>query len=217
MASTVIYGQRSFAAAVASAAASAGHRVLAVSAPGPLDQLALWAARHGIPDLGPAPPAAAVPRSDVLVSAHSHAFIGARTRATATYAVGYHPSLLPRHRGRDAVRWTVHMGDAITGGTVYHLTGSVDGGPVAAQEHLHVLPDDDHHTLWARLFPLGVRLITAVLADADAGAVAWAPQDERAATWEPSWERPRMPRPELLELPPGPGYNGRYLAGQPRG
>jgi methionyl-tRNA formyltransferase len=41
---------------------------------------------------------------DLIVCAHSHDFVGAATRCKAVYgAIGFHPSLLPRHRGRDAI------------------------------------------------------------------------------------------------------------------
>ena len=39
-----------------------------------------------------------------------------------------HPSLLPRHRGIAAVEWTIREGDAIAGGTVYHLSDRLDAG-----------------------------------------------------------------------------------------
>jgi len=71
---------------------------------------------------------------DLILYAHSHDFIGAATRGkTRLGAMGYHPSLLPLHRGRDAVCWTLRMGDKVAGGSVYWLTDVVDGGPIAAQ------------------------------------------------------------------------------------
>lgn len=51
--------------------------------------------------------------------------------------------LLPRHRGRDAVRWTVACGDTVTGGTIYWLNNVVDGGPVLLQRTLFVQSDVD--------------------------------------------------------------------------
>lgn len=138
---------------------------------------------------------------DLIVSAHSHAFIGRRTRNAARIgAIGFHPSLLPRHRGRDAVRWTIHMGDPVAGGTVYWLTDNVDGGPVAAQRHLLVEPGWDHHDLWRRLFPIGVDMLREVVGDLKNGVMVQAEQNERCATWEPSWDRPPLFRPELPEI-----------------
>ena len=80
---------------------------------------------------------------DLIVAAHSHDFIGKKTRQKTTLgAVGYHPSLLPRHRGRSAVEWTVRDRDPIAGGSVFWLTNGVDCGPIAAQDWCWVRPDD---------------------------------------------------------------------------
>jgi hypothetical protein len=54
------------------------------------------------------------------------------------------------------------------------------------------------------LFPLGLRLISRVLADLSTGRKVAVPQDETLATWEPSWDRPPIFRPELPELGVGP-------------
>lgn len=111
-----------------------------------------------------------------------------------------HPSMLPRHRGQDAVRWTVHMGDAITGGTVYELSDKCDGGDILAQEVLFVRPGWDYHKLWEALFPVGVRMIVDAVAAIGEGRATYTKQDESVATWEPSWERPRLRRNELIML-----------------
>lgn len=93
------------------------------------------------------------------------------------------------------------MRDPIAGGTVYWLTQSVDGGPIARQDWCHVRPDDDASALWRReLFPMGVRLLDAVLDDLDRRVIIEVLQDESVATWEPSWERPPLYKPELPQI-----------------
>ena len=60
--------------------------------------------------------------TDLIVTAHSHARISREALAAAKLGgIGYHPSLLPRHRGIAAVEWTIREGDPIAGGTVDHL------------------------------------------------------------------------------------------------
>ena len=72
---------------------------------------------------------------DMIVAAHTHAFITADALARAKRAaIGYHPSLLPRHRGIAAVEWTIRCRDPIAGGSVYHLTERIDAGLIAAQD-----------------------------------------------------------------------------------
>lgn len=193
-------GTRSFGVAVLDAAIEHGHTVTGVTAPAG-DPVHAAAARRRLPwsdRIGPD----AVAGADVIVSAHSHAFVGRRTRAAVEHAIGYHPSLLPLHRGRDAVKWTIRDRDRIAGGSVYHLTDVVDGGPIAAQDWCFVRPGDTARTLWQRdLFPMGVRLLVGVLADLDRGRVVCVPQDPALATWEPAMDAPPLHRPELIELP----------------
>ena len=103
-------------------------------------------------------------------------------------ALGYHPSLLPRHRGRDAVRWAIHMGDHVTGGTVYWMDDGADTGPMAAQGWCWVRPGDTAEELWRRdLGPLGVRLFARALGAIEAGCPLAVPQDPELATWEPAF------------------------------
>ncbi len=150
---------------------------------------------HG-PGLLAGPVVGAAP--DLIVCAHHHGYVSKAWRKAARYgAVGYHPSLLPVHRGRDAVEWTIRCRDRIAGGTVYRLTGMADAGPVIIQRHVHVRPDDTAATLWRRsLGPLGVSLLIeavtliAVLGD-QAPAVD---QEETCATWEPALEVPSLRR-----------------------
>lgn len=142
--------------------------------------------------------------TDLIVAAHSHDFIGEKTRLRATYGgIGYHPSALPVHRGRDAVRWAIKMNDRITGGSVYRLSNRMDGGDILAQDFVFIRPDDDAETLWRReLAPLGVRLLAETVARiAREGHIPGKPQDEACATFEPSWERPPAYRPDLIMLP----------------
>jgi methionyl-tRNA formyltransferase len=106
---------------------------------------------------------------DLIVSAHSHAFIGQDVCAKARIAaIGYHPSLLPRWRGIAAVEWTIKAKDPIAGGSVYHLTDEMDAGGVVLQDWCHVYPDDDAASLWRRdLAPMGLRLLTEAVAMAE--------------------------------------------------
>jgi len=200
----ILSGQRSFGAAVLGLLRERGDDVLAVYAPHD-GKLATAAGLARVPwrlagtlrhDTMP-------PEPDLIIAAHSHDFIGRRSRAACRYgAIGYHPSLLPRHRGRDAVRWTVLMGDPIAGGTVFWLSDTVDGGPIAKQDWCMARPGDGPSEIWRRdLFPMGVRLLAEVLQDLDANRVVRVPQDQELATWEPSFDgAPRLFRPELAMI-----------------
>ncbi|MGO1000820.1 formyltransferase family protein [Lysobacter sp. CA196] len=192
----MLVGQKWFGAQVLALLREDGVEVVQVAAPAG-DRLAIDAADAGIPcaDPGRALPAAWVPEgTDLILAAHAHCFVTAGARARARWgALGYHPSLLPRHRGRDAVRWAIHMGERVTGGSVYWMDDRADGGPIAAQDWCFVRPGDDAASLWRRdLAPMGLRLIRDVLADLRAGVARREEQDEALATWEPAFDRPAL-------------------------
>jgi methionyl-tRNA formyltransferase len=128
------------------------------------------------------------PGTDLIVTAHSHARVAHDAVASARLGgIGYHPSLLPRHRGMAAVEWTVKEGDPIAGGTIYHLADKLDAGPIAAQDWIFVKKGESARELWERaLAPLGLRLIMEVVRHArDEGELPATPQDEQFATRAP--------------------------------
>jgi methionyl-tRNA formyltransferase len=128
-------------------------------------------------------------RTDLIVTAHSYARISREALAAARLGgIGYHPSLLPRHRGIAAVEWTIKEGDPITGGTVYHLADRMDAGAIAAQESCFVKKGETARELWERaLAPLGQKLLAEVIDYAKIhDALPARPQDEQFATKAPS-------------------------------
>lgn len=205
-----ITGQKSFGKAVFLALREDGHNIVGV-APAPpqkyYDKLHGIALRYNVPVVCEAErlTSAQIPDgTDLIISAHSHWFISEQAIKKARLGgIGYHPSLLPRHRGRDAVRWTIACGDPVTGGSVYRLNNKVDGGNIIAQNIQHVGKDWDHHELWKHLFPAGVQLIRDAAKQMErAGYIEGTPQDEKFATWEPPFApNARLFRPELLQLP----------------
>lgn len=150
----VIIGQQWLAAELLKQCRQSKHQVLMAIAPSGGDRLAKAADAAGV-ILGHHPNA--TPACDIILAAHAHAYIGAEVRRRARLgALGYHPSLLPRHRGRDAIRWAIHMREPVTGGSLYWMDDHVDAGPVVRQDWCHIRPDDTPVSLWRReLGPMG--------------------------------------------------------------
>lgn len=206
-----VCGQKAFGAAAAERLAAAGHRIIGATSPattsrGSYDLLAGYCLRTDTPwtDTARFTWRNIPPGTDLIVAAHSHAFVSRKARDRARIAaIGYHPSLLPLHRGRDAIRWTIRDHDRVTGGSVYHLTDRTDAGPIAAQSHALVPPGISVRELWRDLlFPLGLDLLETACNDAAADRLPALPQDEACATWEPSMDTAPLHRPDLPELPP---------------
>ena len=129
------------------------------------------------------------PDTDLIITAHSPARIGKDALAAAKFGgIGYHPSLLPRHRGKAAVEWTIKEGDPIAGGTIYHLADVMDAGAIAAQDWCFVKKGETARELWERaLAPLGLKLLADVIDYVKVHkALPSKVQDEQFATLAPS-------------------------------
>lgn len=193
----MIIGQKWLAAEVFALCQRRKDDIAAVCVPRTDDRLARLAAAVGVPvcqSTGRLSHSWVPDGVDLLLCAHAHIYIEADARSKARLgALGYHPSLLPRHRGRDAIRWALHMGDHITGGTVYWMDDGADTGPIAEQDWCWVQPGDTAEALWRRdLGPMGIRLFEQALAEIDQGIYKATPQIEALATWEPALHSKRL-------------------------
>jgi methionyl-tRNA formyltransferase len=74
-----------------------------------------------------------------------------------------HPSLLPRGRGPAPIRWTLIRGETETGVSIIHLTETVDGGGILAQERTEIAPEEDFGLLHDRLAKIGARMLVETL------------------------------------------------------
>ncbi len=194
-----LVGSRFFAVSVLQALREAPEiEITRVVAPAADDRLALAATQAGLslhvlanPKIVPAE--AVEPGTGLIVAAHTHARVSNEALARSRLGgIGYHPSLLPRHRGIAAVEWTLLEGDAIAGGSVYHLADGWDAGAIAAQDWCFVAKGENARELWERaLAPMGLRLLTQVVRDAArSGKLPAIEQDTRFATKAPMVRKP---------------------------
>jgi glycine cleavage system regulatory protein len=188
-----LVGSRYFGAMVFEALRSDGVDIARVAAPAIDDRLAVAAATAGVPvhvleNPKIVPGNAIADGTGLIVAAHTHARVSNEALARSRLGgIGYHPSLLPRHRGIAAVEWTILSGDPIAGGSVYHLADGWDAGAVAAQDWCFVAKGETARELWERaLAPMGLELLTLVVRHAATHATLPAhKQDERFATKAP--------------------------------
>jgi methionyl-tRNA formyltransferase len=170
-----------------------GIEFTSVVAPAADDRLALAAQAAGYPvhilENPKLVPAHAIAEgTDIVVAAHTHARVSNEALARSRLGgIGYHPSLLPRHRGIAAVEWTIREGDPIAGGSIYHLADRMDAGAIAAQEWCFVKKGETARELWERaLAPLGLKLLGDVIDHAKTHkSLPAKPQDEQFATLAP--------------------------------
>lgn len=146
---------------------------------------------------------------DLGITAHSFDYIGKKTRYIPKFGwIGYHPSLLPRHRGRSSIEWAIRMKEPITGGTVFWLNSGIDRGDIAYQDFCFIQPDlfimDPKKAalkLWkSSLQEIGIKLLKKAILDVKNGIIIKKPQDKRLSTWEPSTNVKDIYRPDSLML-----------------
>ena len=192
-----VVGSRYFGATMFDALRKEGIDIARVVVPASDDRLALAAGAAGVPVHVLANPkivpGEAIPEgADLIIAAHTHARVSNEALARARLGgIGYHPSLLPRHRGIAAIEWTILEGDPIAGGTIYHLADGWDAGAIAAQDWCFVAKGESARELWERaLAPMGIALMTQVVRHAaQHGSLPSRPQDERFATKAPMIKR----------------------------
>lgn len=130
---------------------------------------------------------------DLIILANVTRILRAAEIAEAgTGVLCFHPSLLPRHRGGDAVYWTFKMGDKESGVTWFWVDEGIDTGAIAIAEAVPIPPDSSPSKLYyGTLVPLGVSLMDRLLALLERGERPSTAQDESLATYEPL----RPPKP----------------------
>jgi methionyl-tRNA formyltransferase len=188
-----LVGSRYFGTAALERLLKESVEIARVIVPAADDRLALAASAAGLQvvvldDPAIVPADAIADETDLIVAAHSHARVSADALARSRLGgIGFHPSLLPRHRGIAAVEWTIKEGDPIAGGSIYHLAEKMDAGAIAAQDWCFVRKGETARELWERaLAPMGLDLLARVVREAAlSGKLPATPQDEQFATRAP--------------------------------
>lgn len=96
----------------------------------------------------------------------------------------FHPSLLPRFRGGNALAWQILLGSEMSGVTVFRPDAGVDTGPIVVQKGpVAIGPTDTSASLYFdKLYPLGLDAIAEAVAAVAAGEAQYLPQDEALAS-----------------------------------
>lgn len=96
--------------------------------------------------------------------------------------VGFHPTMLPRGRGRAPVAWTIILGERAAV-SLFCLTDEPDAGDIIIQREVPVLPDDYSEDLIARTNEALFDAILELAPVIEAGSLPRAPQDHAKATY----------------------------------
>ncbi len=96
-----------------------------------------------------------------------------------------HASLLPKYRGAAPIHWALLNGDTETGVTTFFLKRQVDTGNIIKQMKTPILPEDNLHSLYAKLCRLGAELVLKTTDLIATGSVSAGEQDNSLASPAP--------------------------------
>lgn len=102
-----------------------------------------------------------------------------------TYNIHY--SLLPRWRGAAPVEYALWHGDTETGVTLQKMVRKMDAGDIVAQQTVSIDHKDTADTLFAKLIPLGARVLLDTLPHILNSSITLTPQDEYHVTHAPKF------------------------------
>ena len=131
-------------------------------------------------------------------------------------SICFHPSLLPKYRGRSAINWALIKGESKTGVSLFWVDEGIDTGPILLQKEVAIDPDNTTGTLYFnKLFPVGVEAIGEAVDLIKAGNPPRIVQDEAKANYDPpcgdvhariDWSRPAQEVYNLIRgCDPQPG------------
>lgn len=111
-------------------------------------------------------------------------------------ALGIHPTLLPKGRGRAAIPWAIIKGLEYTGVTMFKIDKGVDTGDIIYQKKIEILPVDDSSLLYEKVNMAHEEIIAEVYPLLLKNEIELRKQHESEATY---WEG-RKPEDGLLTI-----------------
>ncbi|MEL7211924.1 MAG: formyltransferase family protein [Pseudomonadota bacterium] len=133
--------------------------------------------------------------------------------------IGFHPSALPRLRGRGVIPWTILLGLKETGATLFWLGDGADTGPIASQRLIAIDPaSETAASLYEKQITALSQMLPPLVERITAGDIPADPQDDSLASVcarrRPSdghidWSRPASEVERLIRAA-GPPYPGAF-------
>jgi len=125
--------------------------------------------------------------ADLNVLAFVTAFLPREiTDAPRLGSICFHPSLLPKFRGGNALAWQIIAGERESGVSVFQVDEGTDTGPIVVQKRgVAIEPRDSAGTLYfQKLYGLGVDAVVEAVEQIATGSARPQPQDESQASFQ---------------------------------
>ncbi|MDH4618260.1 formyltransferase family protein [Brevibacillus sp. AY1] len=97
--------------------------------------------------------------------------------------IGYHPTPLPKNRGRHPIIWTIALGLTSTASTFFFMDEGADSGDIISQEFLSVEDSDDAGKLYSKLSNIAAIQILQFTRELSQSSYKRLPQDDSKANY----------------------------------
>ena len=97
--------------------------------------------------------------------------------------IGYHPTALPKNRGRHPIIWTLALGLTETASSFFFMDEGADSGDILSQKSLKVRREDTAATLYTRLKEIALSQVQEFTPLLAAGTFPRNPQDHSKANY----------------------------------
>jgi len=97
--------------------------------------------------------------------------------------IGYHPTALPKNRGRHPIIWTLALGLTETASSFFFMDDGADSGDVLSQKKLEVREEDDAGSLYGQLKEIALNQVEEFTPLLATGNYPRIPQDHARANY----------------------------------
>ncbi len=97
--------------------------------------------------------------------------------------VGYHPTALPKNRGRHPIIWALALGLSETASTFFFMDEGADSGEILSQKFVQIKSSDDASTLYQNLALIAVNQINEFTKNLALKEVIRMPQDHSKSNY----------------------------------
>ena len=95
----------------------------------------------------------------------------------------YHPSLLPKNRGRNPITWALSLGLSKTGSTFFLISNTPDSGPIVSQKTIEITKQDDVRSLYHKIKKCIEKQIYEIINDFNNNKLIFVEQNETEANY----------------------------------
>lgn len=128
-------------------------------------------------------------KADVLLVVAYGLLLPQAVLSLTPYPINVHPSLLPRWRGASPIESPILAGDKTSGVTIMEMVAALDAGPILKQQIITLAVDETRDSLYQRLTPLSIELLSATLKDIRQHTLQKITQDDTLACYAHKWTK----------------------------